>query len=89
MRRMKFLFRFHQSIPFFKEFFLSKEVNRLAKIISTLFIAVYLVFPFDIIPDYLLVLGLFDDVFIATLILQQMVKMAPDSLKEKYDLGVK
>jgi uncharacterized membrane protein YkvA (DUF1232 family) len=49
----------------------------------------YFVFPFDLIPDFLVVFGLVDDVAIAILILQQMVKIAPSSLKEKYNFQFK
>lgn len=84
-RQLKFLFKFRKSIPFFKEFFLSKQVTVLSKIISVILIAGYIIFPFDIIPDYLLFLGIADDVMIATLVLQHMVKMAPASLREKYN----
>ncbi|WP_018932024.1 YkvA family protein [Gracilibacillus lacisalsi] len=88
-RRFKFLFKFRKSFPFFKEFYLSKEVKLTAKLASLILIIGYIIFPFDVIPDYLLVLGLFDDVMVATLILQQMVKMAPDSLRKKYDIESK
>lgn len=85
-RRLKFLFKFRKSIPFFKEFFLSKQVTNASKIVSVILIAGYIIFPFDLIPDYLLFLGIADDVMLATLILQQMIKMAPESLREKYDV---
>ncbi|QGH36908.1 DUF1232 domain-containing protein [Gracilibacillus salitolerans] len=88
-RRFKFLFKFRKSFPFFKEFYLSNEVKVTAKLASLILIIGYIVFPFDLIPDYLLVLGLFDDVVVATLILQQMVKMAPKSLRERYDIESK
>ncbi|WP_058305799.1 YkvA family protein [Gracilibacillus massiliensis] len=84
--RLKFLFRFRKSLPFFKEFFLSKQVRITAKMASLLLIFGYIIFPFDLIPDYLLLFGILDDVMIASLILQQMVKMAPHSLREKYDI---
>ncbi len=85
-RRLKFLFNFRKSLPFFKEFFLSKRVRVTAKMASVILIFGYIIFPFDLIPDYLLFFGLFDDVMIAGLILQQMVKMAPASLREKYKI---
>ncbi|MGP4039919.1 YkvA family protein [Gracilibacillus sp. D59] len=85
-RRFKFLFKFRKSFPFFKEFFLSNQVKITAKLASIILIIGYILFPFDLIPDYLLVLGIFDDVMIATLILQQMVKMAPETLRKKYDI---
>ncbi|UOQ49145.1 DUF1232 domain-containing protein [Gracilibacillus caseinilyticus] len=84
--RLKFLVKFRKSLPFLKEFFLSKEVSLLVKLASVLLMVGYIVFPFDLIPDYLLVFGVLDDVMIVGLILQQMIKMAPESLRAKYDL---
>ncbi|WP_053217437.1 YkvA family protein [Virgibacillus senegalensis] len=86
VRRLKFLFNFKKSLPFLKDFFLSKEVNMATKGLSVLLIIGYIVFPFDIIPDFLMVFGVFDDVAVAGFILQRMVKMAPESLKEKHGL---
>ncbi|WP_163538936.1 DUF1232 domain-containing protein [Gracilibacillus sp. YIM 98692] len=85
--RLKFLFKFRKSFPFFKEFFLSGDVKITSKLASILLIAAYIIFPFDLIPDFLLFFGILDDVMVATLILQQMVKMAPESLRKKYDLS--
>lgn len=85
-RRYKFIFQFRKSIPFLKEYFLSKQVKLSTKIISIGLILLYVVFPFDLIPDFMLIFGLFDDVMIASFILQQIVKMAPTSIKEKYDI---
>ncbi|MDL4840123.1 YkvA family protein [Aquibacillus rhizosphaerae] len=85
-RRVKFLFNFKKSIPFLKDFFISSEVKVSTKVISLLLIAGYIVFPFDLIPDFLLVFGIIDDVAIASLILQQMIRMAPQSLKVKHEL---
>ncbi|WP_226038177.1 YkvA family protein [Aquibacillus saliphilus] len=85
-RRLKFLFNFKKSIPFLKEFFLSSDVKLGTKMFSVLLIIGYIIFPFDIIPDYLLVFGIVDDVAIASLILQQIIKVAPNHIREKYDL---
>lgn len=62
------------------------EVPFRKKGISVILLLVYIFFPYDLIPDFLLVLGIFDDVVIATFILQRMIQMAPESLKEKYRL---
>ncbi|MRH43668.1 DUF1232 domain-containing protein [Aquibacillus halophilus] len=86
-RRLKFLFNFKKSIPFLKEFFFSSQVKSAPKIFSIVLILGYIIFPFDIIPDYLLAFGILDDVAIAGLILQQIVKVAPEQLKEKYGLN--
>ncbi|SER37682.1 Protein of unknown function [Gracilibacillus ureilyticus] len=88
-RRLKFIFKFHKSIPFFKEFFFSKDVTISKKLASVLLIAAYAIFPFDAIPDFLLFFGILDDIMLATIILQQIVKMAPPSIKDKYDINIK
>ncbi|PAD69717.1 hypothetical protein CHH83_06735 [Bacillus sp. 7586-K] len=85
-KRIKFILTFWKFIPFLKEFFLSKEVPFRKKGISVILLLVYIFFPYDLIPDFLLVLGIFDDVVIATFILQRTIQMAPESLKEKYRL---
>jgi len=89
LRRIRFLFKIHKSIPFLKDFFLTREVKAATKIFFLAIIIGYFVFPFDLIPDFLVVIGLVDDVAIAILILQQMIKIAPLSLKEKYDFKFK
>ncbi|KAB8137976.1 DUF1232 domain-containing protein [Gracilibacillus oryzae] len=88
-RRFKFIFKFRKSIPFFKEFFLSKDVALTKKLASILLIVAYAAFPFDVIPDFLLFFGIFDDIMLATIILQQIVKMAPASIRQKYEIDVK
>ena len=49
-------------------------------------ILTYVFFPFDLIPDYLSLLGIIDDIVIATFVLERFIKIAPESLKEKYNL---
>jgi uncharacterized membrane protein YkvA (DUF1232 family) len=88
-RRVRFLFNIHKSVPFLRDFFLTSEVKTVTKILYLAIIIGYFLFPFDLIPDFLVVFGLVDDVVIAMLILQQMVKTAPPSLKEKYNFSFK
>jgi uncharacterized membrane protein YkvA (DUF1232 family) len=83
-KRLKFVFHVRRSFPFLKDFFLSNEVETSKKIISVLLIAGYFFIPFDLIPDFFSFIGVIDDITVLTLILQQIVKMAPESLKEKY-----
>ncbi|NEY72767.1 DUF1232 domain-containing protein [Bacillus mesophilus] len=82
--RLKFIFKFWKFIPFIKDFFKSKEVQLHHKALGALLILTYLVFPFDLIPDYLMLFGFIDDLVIATFVLDWMVKLAPQSLKDKY-----
>ncbi|KGP71771.1 YkvA family protein [Pontibacillus yanchengensis] len=87
-RRIRFLFNLKKSIPFLMEFFRSYEVDRNKKIFSGLLIVGYILFPFDLIPDFLGLIGFLDDVTVLTFVLQQIVKMAPQSLRDKYDVQV-
>ncbi|MCM3618191.1 DUF1232 domain-containing protein [Sutcliffiella horikoshii] len=86
LRRLKFVFTFWRFIPFLIDYFRSREVSGMKKVAGVLLLAAYVVFPFDLIPDYLLFFGLLDDVVIVTFVLERMVKMAPFSLKEKHKL---
>ncbi|WP_409304216.1 YkvA family protein [Peribacillus sp. SCS-155] len=47
-------------------------------------ILTYIFFPFDLIPDFLSLIGVMDDVMVAGFVLNWMVKIAPRQLKEKY-----
>ncbi|HWO78728.1 MAG TPA: DUF1232 domain-containing protein [Bacillus sp. (in: firmicutes)] len=86
LRRMKFVFTFWKSLPFIGEFFLSKEVETKKKVMSLALILGYALFPFDLIPDFLVLFGIVDDTVIIAFIIERMIKWAPDSLKEKYRL---
>ncbi|MBA2874749.1 YkvA family protein [Thermaerobacillus caldiproteolyticus] len=83
-KRLRFVLKIRRFIPFLIEFFRSKEVAAYKKIISMLFIVGYIVFPFDLIPDWLGIFGIIDDVTVLMFIFQQIVKMAPSHLKNKY-----
>ena len=84
VRRLKFIFTFWRFIPFLIDYFRSGEVSGAKKIVGVVLLLAYVIFPFDLIPDYLLVFGVLDDV--VTFVLERIVKMAPASLKEKYKL---
>ncbi|MBO1510744.1 YkvA family protein [Metabacillus bambusae] len=86
-KRIKFILKFWKFIPFLKEFFISKEVEVQKKAIGVLLILTYAFFPFDLIPDFLSLIGVVDDVVIATFVLERMIKMAPESLRDKYKLN--
>lgn len=85
-KRVKFIAKFWKFIPFLKDFFLSNEVQLNSKIAGVLLITMYAFFPFDLIPDFLAFFGIVDDVVIATFVLDRIIRIAPDSLKEKYKL---
>ncbi|SFB04643.1 Protein of unknown function [Lentibacillus halodurans] len=86
LKRIGFLFKFHKSFPFFIDFFRSAQLEGTTKFVYVLLIIGYIVFPFDIIPDFLYVFGIVDDITVAAFLLQRMVKVAPESLKEKHHL---
>lgn len=82
--RLRFLFNFRKSIPFLKAFFTAKEVAAAKKVTVIALIVLYFVFPFDLVPDFLIGIGIVDDLAVATLILQLIIKMAPAHIKAKY-----
>jgi uncharacterized membrane protein YkvA (DUF1232 family) len=86
MKRMRFIIKFWKLVPFLIDFLKSKDVHLLQKVFSLLLIILYVVVPFDLIPDFFTFFGIIDDLVVITLILERMVKMAPNSLKEKYNL---
>jgi uncharacterized membrane protein YkvA (DUF1232 family) len=88
-KRLRFVFKFWKSIPFVVEFFLSREVEAYKKVLSVLLILTYIFFPFDLIPDFIYLLGIFDDIVITSFIMERMVKWAPETLKDKYRLHEK
>ena len=57
------------------------------KILSIALLIGYVMFPFDLIPDFLLFFGVLDDVAVVLFILQRIVKMAPVQLQKKYELN--
>ncbi|SFG07126.1 Protein of unknown function [Halobacillus alkaliphilus] len=83
-RRIKFVFNVRKSVPFMLRFFRSKEVSARKKWLSLLFLFGYLLFPWDVIPDFLILFGILDDLTVFTYITQWMVKTAPLSLKEDF-----
>lgn len=86
-KRMKFVFTFRRSLPFLKDFFLSREVALFHKILSVALVIGYFLMPLDLIPDFLTVFGFIDDIAIFSFILQQMVKMAPQAIKDKHHIA--
>jgi uncharacterized membrane protein YkvA (DUF1232 family) len=81
------MLKFWKFAPFMKEFFISKEVQLHKKALGVLLILTYAFFPFDVIPDFLSFIGVIDDVVVAGFVLDRMVKIAPQSLKEKYGIS--
>lgn len=88
MRRLKFIIKFWKFIPFSIDFFKSNDVQLHHKALGVLLILTYIAFPFDLIPDYLLLFGYVDDLVIATFVFERMLKLAPPALKNKYKLSI-
>ncbi len=86
IRRFRFLLNIRKSIPFLIEFFLLNTIAWKKKALAILFILVYFIFPFDLIPDFLGFFGFFDDLAVLTWILQKIVSLAPQHLKDKYEV---
>ncbi|MDQ0252661.1 uncharacterized membrane protein YkvA (DUF1232 family) [Evansella vedderi] len=86
LRRLKFMLMFWKFFPFLLEFFRTPEVNHSKKIFGVVLIIAYFLFPFDLIPDFLGVIGILDDVMLAAFVLERFVKIAPPALKKKYGL---
>ncbi|NKE06134.1 MULTISPECIES: YkvA family protein [Mesobacillus] len=85
-KRIRLVFKVHKFLPFLIEFFTSRLVPLKQKFISAGLIIGYFLLPFDIIPDFLTLIGIVDDVGVLLIIFQQMIKMAPAELKEKHKL---
>lgn len=85
-KRIRLVFKVKRFIPFLIEFFTSGMVPVKQKIISAGLIIGYFLLPFDIIPDFLTLIGIVDDVGVLLIIFQQIIKMAPTELKEKHRL---
>ncbi len=78
--------KFWRFIPFLLDYFFTNEVKFKNKLAYVLLIMAYILFPIDIIPDFLAGIGVIDDVVVATFILERLVKNAPATLKEKHKL---
>jgi uncharacterized membrane protein YkvA (DUF1232 family) len=85
-KRIRLIFKVKRFVPFLIEFFTSGLVPVKQKLISAGLIIGYFLLPFDIIPDFLTLIGMVDDVGVLLIIFQQIIKMAPAELREKHKL---
>ncbi|AGE21102.1 DUF1232 family protein [Geobacillus sp. GHH01] len=85
-KRLRFIVHVRRFLPFLFEFFVSHEVPMRKKLFSVGLLLLYIALPLDLIPDWLALFGFIDDFAVLMFILQQVIKMAPISLKEKYNL---
>ncbi|TFE03331.1 DUF1232 domain-containing protein [Jeotgalibacillus sp. R-1-5s-1] len=86
LSRVRFLFTLKKSFPFLKDYFTSRHVHPMKKIIPAGLAVAYLLLPIDLLPDYLGIIGLTDDLAIVTFLLQLTVKMAPEELAVRHRL---
>ena len=86
LRRIRFILQIHKSIPFMLDVFRSGEIPKGKKITAIALFLAYVIFPFDIIPDFILFFGLFDELVLLSMILQYFVKIAPANLKAKHNI---
>ena len=86
VRRIRFMFNIRRFIPFLFEFFTTHAVPVRSKLLSIALLVGYILFPFDLIPDFLTMFGLLDDVAVLTFVMQRIVSISPQHLKEKYGL---
>ncbi|WP_064093242.1 YkvA family protein [Rossellomorea aquimaris] len=86
LKRFKFLVNVRKSVPFLVEFFRSKDISIVKKVLSIGLILGYFILPLDLIPDVLVLFGIIDDVAVFAFILQLIVKLAPEKLKERYEI---
>lgn len=84
LKRIKFVLKFWKFLPFLRDYFLSREVSAGKKLFPVVAGLLYILLPLDLVPDFLSIFGFTDDIVITSFVLQQMVKMAPESLKQKY-----
>lgn len=84
IKRVRFILNIKRFLPFLFEFFSSKNVPLHHKLFSVVLLVGYMLFPFDAIPDFLTFFGILDDLTILTFVLQRIVKISPQDLKDKY-----
>lgn len=82
LKRIFFIFTIHKSIPFVFRFFTSKEVSWQKRALFALLIVGYAAMPLDLINDFLLGIGLVDDVAVMALLLDFMKKQTPPAWEE-------
>lgn len=80
------MFQAKKFIPFLFAYFRSPLVSKGKKLTAVIIMIGYVIFPFDLVPDFFTFFGIFDDVAVLAFIMQLIVKYAPDELKEKYGL---
>lgn len=86
LKRFRFMVNLRKLLPFLYDFYTSKAVKKRTKLLSLVLLFGYLLFPFDAIPDFFTFFGLIDDLAVLTFVLNQIVKLSPQELKEKHGI---
>jgi uncharacterized membrane protein YkvA (DUF1232 family) len=86
IRRIRFMLNVRKFVPFLIAYFKSTEVSVSKKLTSVLLVVSYFIFPFDLIPDFLMIFGIIDDVAVLTFVMSRIVKTAPQYLKDQFEL---
>jgi uncharacterized membrane protein YkvA (DUF1232 family) len=86
IKRIRFIFHAKKFIPFLYSYFMSSDVTKSKKITAVLLMVGYVIFPFDMIPDFLAFFGILDDVAVLTFVMQLIIKHAPQHLKDKFGI---
>ncbi|ALC90400.1 hypothetical protein AM500_11835 [Bacillus sp. FJAT-18017] len=87
-KRIRLVFKVRKFGPFLMDFFKSGHVSFKKKLLSAGLIIGYFLLPIDLIPDFLTMFGLIDDVGILLFVFQQIIKLAPDSLRQKHGMEI-
>ncbi|OCA90631.1 hypothetical protein A8F94_01765 [Bacillus sp. FJAT-27225] len=87
-KRIRMVFKVRKFGPFLVDFFRSRQVSLKKKLVSAGLIIGYFLLPFDIIPDFLTMFGLIDDVGVFLFVFQQIIKLAPASLRQKHGMEI-
>lgn len=73
--------RFKQEVAFYRALHAHPQTPRLAKVLLWLALG-YLVLPFDLIPDFIPVIGQLDELVIIPLLLYLALKLTPVSVRQ-------
>lgn len=72
-----------QEIRFYKSILSDSKTPKASKILLSIAIF-YLFLPFDLIPDFIPILGQLDDLVIIPLLFYLAIRMVPSDIQEKY-----
>ncbi|WP_017727679.1 YkvA family protein [Halalkalibacterium ligniniphilum] len=86
-RGLRQIFRVRKFLPFLFDFFTSKDVRFPLKLLAIALIIGYWALPLDVIPDFIMLFGFIDDMAVLLIVLQLIIQIAPQKLREKHGLN--